>query len=59
VAELELRYRDAPVPVPDGWGGFRLAPATFEFWQQRRDRLHDRLRYRRSDGRWLIERLAP
>jgi pyridoxamine 5'-phosphate oxidase len=59
VAELELRYRDAPVPVPDGWGGFRLAPATFEFWQQRRDRLHDRLRYRRNDGGWLIERLAP
>jgi pyridoxamine 5'-phosphate oxidase len=61
VAELERRYGDdAELPLPSRWGGFRLAPATYEFWQQRRDRLHDRLRYRRAvDGDWLIERLAP
>ena len=60
VAELERVYGDArALPLPEGWGGFRLTAVTFEFWQQRRDRLHDRLRYRRSGGDWLIERLAP
>jgi pyridoxamine 5'-phosphate oxidase len=61
VAELERRYADdAELPVPSQWGGFRLAPTTYEFWQQRSDRLHDRLRYRRAvDGGWVIERLAP
>jgi pyridoxamine 5'-phosphate oxidase len=61
VAELErLHAGDDELPLPESWGGFRLAPATFEFWQQRADRLHDRLRYRRGvDGAWTIERLAP
>ena len=60
VAELERRYRNGELPLPTNWGGFRLAAETFEFWQQRQDRLHDRLRYRRGDdGGWLVERLAP
>jgi pyridoxamine 5'-phosphate oxidase len=60
VAELQRRYGDGELPLPDGWGGFRLSAESFEFWQQRHDRLHDRLRYRRDDsGGWLIERLAP
>jgi pyridoxamine 5'-phosphate oxidase len=61
VAELQRCYDDvAELPLPSQWGGFRLAPATYEFWQQRIDRLHDRLRYRRAvDGGWVIERLAP
>jgi pyridoxamine 5'-phosphate oxidase len=59
VAELERRYADGELPMPSSWGGFRLAPETLEFWQQRHDRLHDRLRYRRAGDRWLIERLAP
>jgi pyridoxamine 5'-phosphate oxidase len=59
VAELELRYPDGELPLPTDWGGFRLAAQTYEFWQQRHDRLHDRLLYRRDDGGWLIERLAP
>lgn len=60
VAELQQRYADADPPLPASWGGFLLAPESFEFWQQRHDRLHDRLRYRRDDGgRWLVERLAP
>lgn len=44
---------------PDTWGGYRVAPTEFEFWQGRESRLHDRIRYRLSDGDWVIERLAP
>lgn len=49
------------VPLPDHWGGFRIAPRTVEFWQGAQDRLHDRLRFRRADdgGAWAVERLAP
>jgi pyridoxamine 5'-phosphate oxidase len=60
VAELAARYARGEPPVPDNWGGFRLTPQTFEFWQHREDRLHDRLVYRRGPaGSWTIERLAP
>jgi pyridoxamine 5'-phosphate oxidase len=59
VAELEERHRGEELPLPAHWGGFRLAGDTYEFWQQRHDRLHDRLRYRREDGAWRVERLAP
>ncbi|CAO5192711.1 Pyridoxine/pyridoxamine 5'-phosphate oxidase [Frankia sp. AiPs1] len=51
-----------PVPTPSFWGGLRLVPETVEFWQGRSDRLHDRLRYRRTSDdpeRWIIERLSP
>lgn len=47
------------VPMPDFWGGYRLAPDIVEFWQGRTNRLHDRLRYRRDGESWLVERLAP
>ncbi|MDF1696833.1 MAG: pyridoxamine 5'-phosphate oxidase [Saprospiraceae bacterium] len=49
----------ANVPLPDFWGGYYLKPEKIEFWQGRPNRLHDRLRYRRVDGNWIIERLAP
>jgi pyridoxamine 5'-phosphate oxidase len=56
---LEQKYAGREVPLPPHWGGWRLAPETVEFWQGRRSRLHDRLRYRRDKDAWLIERLAP
>lgn len=60
VAELDQRLSGGEPPVPDHWGGYRLAPAIYEFWQNREDRLHDRLRYVPAAGAgWLIERLAP
>jgi pyridoxamine 5'-phosphate oxidase len=60
VAELTLRYGSADLPLPEAWGGFRVVPESFEFWQHRPDRLHDRLRYTRgNDGRWRLQRLAP
>jgi pyridoxamine 5'-phosphate oxidase len=58
--EMEARFPDDDVPLPDHWGGFRLEPDTIEFWKGRRFRLHDRLRYTREPGRgWRIERLYP
>jgi pyridoxamine 5'-phosphate oxidase len=59
-AELSRRWPEGTdVPMPDFWGGYLVIPEVVEFWQGRVNRLHDRLRYRRDGGRWLIERLAP
>lgn len=57
---VEAKFAGQTVPLPPNWGGYRLSPETVEFWQGRRNRLHDRLRYRRAkDGGWSVERLAP
>jgi pyridoxamine 5'-phosphate oxidase len=58
-ALLEQFADNADVPRPPHWGGYRVLPHTIEFWQGRVNRLHDRLRYRKTDGGWMIERLAP
>jgi pyridoxamine 5'-phosphate oxidase len=59
VAELERKYDGRDVPRPDHWGGYRLRPVAYEFWQHRDDRMHDRFRYRRDGDDWIIERLSP
>jgi pyridoxamine 5'-phosphate oxidase len=60
VADLAQRYGNQELPLPEAWGGLRVAPASYEFWQHRQDRLHDRIRYTRAgDAGWCIERLAP
>ena len=59
VAELDRRYPKT-VPLPADWGGYGIRPDWIEFWENREDRLHDRLRYvRRREGGWRLERLAP
>ena len=58
MAEARRRYGDEP-PRPPHWGGYRLFPDSYEFWQGRDDRLHDRLLYQRDREGWSIQRLAP
>jgi pyridoxamine 5'-phosphate oxidase len=57
--ELVRKYEGKQIPLPPYWGGYRLAPSVIEFWQSRPSRLHDRLRYKRHEREWVIERLAP
>jgi pyridoxamine 5'-phosphate oxidase len=60
VRELEERYADDDIPLPPHWGGYRVIPDMFEFWESRESRLHDRFRYTsQSDGTWTIQRLQP
>jgi pyridoxamine 5'-phosphate oxidase len=59
VAELTREFEGAPVTRPPYWGGFRLAPQVIEFWHDRRDRLHDRELYTRTESGWSVRLLAP
>ena len=56
---LDTEYAGREIPRPGFWGGYRVAPEMMEFWQGRRSRLHDRLRYLKTKDGWKIERLAP
>ncbi len=58
-AEIKALNEGLEVLLPPHWGGFRLVPETYEFWEHRDNRLHDRFRYRREDSAWTIERLSP
>lgn len=57
--ETRAAYPDGRPPRPEHWGGYRVRPVAFEFWQGRPGRLHDRIRYRPLGDGWLVERLAP
>ena len=58
--QIKHRFKKGEVPLPSFWGGYRVAPASFEFWQGRKNRLHDRFQYSRTDDvHWEIERLQP
>lgn len=59
VAEIEARFAGIEVPRPPFWSGFRIVPERVEFWQGRRDRLHDRRSFTRAGAGWTEERLAP
>lgn len=58
-AEMKAKFAAGEIPLPSNWGGYRVTPDTFEFWQGRPNRLHDRFRYTRADSGWRIERLMP
>lgn len=58
--ELQHKYREGEVPMPDNWGGYCVIPEAIEFWQGRRNRLHDRIKFdKENNGNWSIKRLSP
>ncbi len=57
--EMKRKFANREIPLPDHWGGYRVVPTSFEFWQGRENRLHDRLHYDKSGGVWKRELLAP
>jgi pyridoxamine 5'-phosphate oxidase len=59
VRDFEREFEGRDIPLPPHWGGYRLVPELWEFWQHRGSRLHDRFRYRRDEDTWLIDRLSP
>lgn len=56
---VEQTLQGLPVPMPQHWGGYLVRPHLIEFWQGMAERLHDRLQFRKVNGRWMLERLAP
>ncbi len=57
--EMKTKFAKGEIPLPDNWGGYRVKPTFFEFWQGQPSRLHDRIVYRLQDNAWKIERLSP
>jgi pyridoxamine 5'-phosphate oxidase len=56
---MREKFLNREVPLPDFWGGYRVQPTSFEFWQGRPSRLHDRFLYSQAAGQWAIARLSP
>ena len=59
LAELDAQYKNEPIPLPENWGGIRIVPTRFEFWQGLENRLHDRFEYILKNDQWSTQRLAP
>ncbi len=59
LAEMKEKFKSGKIPLPDFWGGYRVEPEVFEFWQGRPNRLHDRLLYEKEGTSWNIKRLSP
>lgn len=59
LAEMKEKFKSGKIPLPDFWGGYRVEPEAFEFWQGRPNRLHDRLLYEKEGTSWTIKRLSP
>jgi len=59
MGQIKDKFKEGEVPLPDAWGGFRIIPESYEFWQGRANRLHDRFKYTKSTAGWEINRLAP
>jgi|TARA_B110000438_G_C15818726_1_gene653223 pyridoxamine 5'-phosphate oxidase len=57
--EMKKKFSDGEIPMPSSWGGYRVEPESFEFWQGRQNRLHDRFLYQRDNDHWTLERLQP
>jgi len=57
--EIIEKFKNREIPLPDDWGGYRVKPSFFEFWQGQPSRLHDRITYTAQDDKWVIKRLAP
>jgi pyridoxamine 5'-phosphate oxidase len=57
--EMKQKFKEGKVPVPDFWGGYRVIPSSFEFWQSRPNRLHDRIFYKKINTGWTISMLSP
>lgn len=57
--QIKDKFKEGQVPLPDSWGGYRIIPESFEFWQGRANRLHDRFKYSKDNSGWQIDRLAP
>lgn len=57
--EMKRKFQEGKVPIPDFWGGFRIIPQSYEFWQGRKSRLHDRILYEKIDNQWSPKRLSP
>lgn len=59
MSQIKDKFKEGQIPLPDSWGGYRIIPESFEFWQGRANRLHDRFKYTQAGPDWQIDRLAP